>query len=173
MGSLPINRQGESHLCCSSVTPADRTSGVQPWALPGRGSWHSPAWNTPHQHMSQAHGTNKKVSVAGDQNLIFNSSFLTNVQIQTEDTTLHHTTRNVMALQPAPANWRWSTVTAAKPNTDFHEKKLLLKFKFQFNIKSLSPVIMTEKYLRMLKRKPRDKQVTSHVFAAEHHEWLR
>lgn len=63
----------------------------------------------------------------------------------------------------------------AKHRFIFMRKNSFWNLSSSSTVKSLSPVIMTltEKYLRMLKRKPSDKQVTSHVFAAEHHEWLR
>lgn len=65
-----------------------------------------------------------------------------------------------------------SNSSKAKHRFIFMRQNSFQNLSFSSTVKSLSPVIMTltEKYLRMLKRKPSDKQVTSHTFAAEHHK---
>lgn len=70
-----------------------------------------------------------------------------------------------MVLQPGPANWRQRTVNSskAKHRFIFMRKNSFWNLSFSSAVKSLSPVIMTEKYLRMLKRNPSDKQDTSQV----------
>lgn len=57
----------------------------------------------------------------------------------------------------------------------FQEEKLLLKLKSSGSAVGFLPqnVLLPNKYPRMLKRKPSVKQITSHVFAAEHHECSR
>lgn len=177
MGSLPINRQGES-LTCAVVVSLLQTEQV----CSALGSARERELTLTHvEHATApAHVTGpwdqQKSVCCWCQNLILNLSC--------SSLTFRFKLKILLCTTPLGIKWLYSqhsklkmehsNSSKAKHRFIFLRQSSFRNLSFSSTVKSLSPVIMilTEKYLRMLKRKPSDKQVTSPMFAAEHHKWL-